>query len=109
MKSNLKSIITIVALIAVVIAAVSFLNANKENTDPIYSEIIAMLENDEITEFKVDGSYIMTYKALVKKLDDNKNPVLDDEGNPVYEVDKDGKLQEREYSFSLQDRFSLRK
>ena len=107
MKSNLKSIITIVALIAVVIAAVSFLNANKENTDPIYSEIIAMLENDEITEFKVDGSYIMTYKALVKKLDDNKNPVLDDEGNPVYEVDKDGKLQEREYSFSLQDRFQL--
>ena len=66
-----------------------------------------MLENDEITEFKVDGSYIMTYKALVKKLDDNKNPVLDDEGNPVYEVDKDGKLQEREYSFSLQDRFQL--
>ncbi|MBR5241649.1 MAG: ATP-dependent zinc metalloprotease FtsH [Clostridia bacterium] len=107
MKSNVKSIITIIALIAVVIAAVSFLNMNKEDTNPNYSEIISMLGNDEITEFKVDGNYVMTYKALVKKLDDNKNPVLDAEGNPVYEVDKDGKLQEREYSFSLQSQFQL--
>ena len=107
MKSNVKSIITIIALIAVVIAAVSFLNMNKEDTNPNYSEIISMLENDEITEFKVDGSYVMTYKALVKKLDDNKKPVFDDEGNPVYEVDKDGKLQEREYTFSLQSQFQL--
>ena len=107
MKSNLKSIITIVALIAGVIAAVSFFNANKENTDPIYSEIIAMLDKDEITEFKVDGNYVMTYKALVKKLDDKKNPVLDDQGNPVYEVDKDGKPLEREYTFSLQNEIQL--
>ena len=107
MKSNLKSIITIVALIAVVIAAVSFLNMNKEDTDPNYSQIVSMLGKDEITEFKVDGNYVMTYKALVKKLDDNKNPILDDQGNPVYEVDKDGKLVEREYSFSLQSQFQL--
>ena len=107
MKSNVKSIITIIALIAVVIAAVSFLNSRQDDADPNYSQIISMLENDEITEFKVDGSYVMTYKALVKKLDDNKNPILDDQGNPVYEVDKDGKLVEREYSFSLQSQFQL--
>ena len=77
MKSNLKSVITIVALIAVVIAAVSFFNMNKEDTDPNYSQIISMLGNDEITEFKVDGNYVMTYKALVKKLDDNKNFYLE--------------------------------
>ena len=68
MKSNVKSIITIIALIAVVIAAVSFLNSRQDDADPNYSQIISMLENDEITEFKVDGSYVMTYKALVKKL-----------------------------------------
>ena len=107
MKSNVKSIIAIIALIAVIITAVSFLNMNKEDTNPNYSQIISMLENDEITEFNVDGSYVMTYKALVKKLDDNKQPVLDDQGNPVYEVDKNGKLVEREYSFSLQSQFQL--
>ena len=107
MKSNVKSIIAIIALIAVIITAVSFLNMNKEDTNPNYSQIISMLENDEITEFNVDGSYVMTYKALVKKLDDNKQPVLDDQGNPVYEVDKNGKPVEREYSFSLQSQFQL--
>ncbi len=97
MKVNFKSILMLVLIIAIMIAAVSFFSLPEDNKDITYSDLIELFEEDLVYSFTVDGNSVITVKAW-----------LDSKGNPSFETDKNGKpthLQELRYA--LTDSFQL--
>ena len=72
MKANIKSIILIVAIFAVVIAAVSiFTTAIKTKEEFLYSDLVELFDYDLVTSFDVDGKLVMAIEAIVAKRADD--------------------------------------
>jgi polar amino acid transport system ATP-binding protein len=64
MKANLKSIVTLLIVFAVIIVSVSFITSNFKNGEKFeYSDLVELFENDLVTSFNVDGKLIMDAAA----------------------------------------------
>ncbi len=109
MKSNFKSILIFIILIAVVIVAVSAVTSALSSTDQvIYSEIMQMFEDDIIVSYVVDGDSIMEIKTLVPKTDAN-GKYLRENGEIVFERDANGNLIYKTFEYEISRTFQLEK
>ena len=97
MKSNFKSILMLVLLIAVVLVATSVFTLNLNKDDKfVYSDLLELFEADLVRDFVVNEKGEITLNAyIVTKADD---------GSYVFELDEKGerKVKELEYSFSYE-------
>jgi len=97
MKVNVKSIIMLVLMIAVVIAAVSVFTSTMNTEKPtVYSDIVEMFEKDYVTSFEVDENLNIVLETFV---------ILgyDEAGNPLFEIDEktgNRKTEKRNYTLS---------
>ena len=72
MKANIKSILLLVLILAVIILAVSwFTNAFKDEEKFEYSDLIELFENDLVTSFNVDGDLAIKLKTYKPIRDEN--------------------------------------
>ena len=99
MKANFKSIILLLAIIVGAILMTTFVTgSNKSKDEFVYSELVELFDNDLVTSFVVDESNIIKVKAyLVKKDADGK--LMFENGEPVYELDAEGKRKTTEYKY----------
>ena len=109
MKANIKNIILIVAIFAIIIVSVAiFTSALKKEEQFLYSDLVELFNNDLVTSFDVDGNLKMSVVALVIARDENGDPKLDTEGNFIYEIDTEtGKNKTETHTFNLSYNFQL--
>ena len=120
MKVNFKSLILLVVVISLVIAAVSMFNeARKDNTDFTYGDLVQLFEEDMIKKCVVDGDSVVTVLSYEVETDKNgkllteKVTVNDANGNPItkdvfkYKRNQNGNLIEKEYVFELNYMFQV--
>ena len=77
MKANIKSILLLLAVFAVIIASVSiFTNAFATDKQFGYSDLIQRLENDLVTSFDVDGKLQIKVETYKCKVDEKTGKIL---------------------------------
>ena len=94
MKANLKSIISLVIIVAVVLVASSLLMGEGQDSEKLsYSELIELFENDLVRDFVIDGDAVINLNVFSVK--------VDSDGKFIYE-EKDGKrvVNALSYQFS---------
>ena len=97
MKSNFKSILMLVLLIAVVLVATSIFSDQLNKDDKfVYSDLLELFEEDLVRDFEVNEKGDITLHAYVVK--ENAD------GSYTFELDEKGerKVKEYEYSFSYE-------
>ena len=97
MKSNFKSILMLVLLIAAVLVATSIFSGEFNKDDKfVYSDLLELFEKDLVRDFEVNEKGDITLHAYVVK--ENAD------GSYTFELDEKGerKLKEYEYSFSYE-------
>ena len=97
MKSNFKSILMLVLLIAAVLVATSVFSGNLNKDDKfVYSDLLELFEEDLVRDFEVNEKGDITLNAYVV----TKNS----DGSYTFELDEKGerKVKEYEYSFSYE-------
>ncbi len=109
MKANLKSIIMLVLLVALVIVGVSFLTKELNRDEKIlYSDIKEYFENDLVYSFVVDEQSNLQLKLLTP-VDVNKDglPDRDSTGKIIFETSQDGKPKLKALTYKLSWTFQL--
>ena len=101
MKSNIKTIVILLIVLAVVITSVSILTTQLKDKEQFeYSDIVELFNDDLVTSFTVDGKLKISITALV--------PLRDENGQIVgYEKNENGELKEVPHSFALSYNFQL--
>ena len=109
MKANFKSLILLILIVVLVISAVSFLSAKLKDDNDVttYSDVLALFEDDLVVKYEVDGELNLTITALTPKLDSNKNPMFDSNGQPIYVKDEKGAYIYTTYHYGLSYTFQL--
>ena len=108
MKVNFKSILLLLLVISVVIAAVSFFNeANADKTDFTYGDLVQLFEENAIKSCVVDGESKVTVKSYEVQTDKNGKLQKNGDGTFIYVQDKNGNLVEKEYNFQLNYMFQV--
>ena len=104
MKSNFKSILFFIILIAVVIIAASAITGAFYRSEAIiYSDIIQMFEDDIVVSYVVDGDSVITLKTLVPELNEDGSYKRDASGNIIFKRNDKGELiynEDLEYEVS---------
>ena len=93
MKANFKSIIMLVLIVGVFIVAVSMMNQSKAEDEFVYSELVELFEEDLVKSFVVDENGTITVVAY--------KATLDESGNTILELDKNGKPKEEKHTIKL--------
>ena len=107
MKSNFKSILILILLIAVIIVAVSYVTGAFNRADAvIYSDIMQMFEDDIVVSYVVDGDSIITLKALTPVLNEDGTYKRED-GQIVFQRDANGAYVYKEYKYEVSRTFQL--
>ena len=101
MKSNIKTIVILLIVLAVVITSVSILTTQLKDKEQFeYSDIVQLFEEDLVTSFKVDGKLKISIEALI--------PIRDTNGKIVgYEKKDNGELKTEPHTFALSYNFQL--
>ena len=107
MKSNFKSILILILLIAVIIVAVSYVTGAFNRADAvIYSDIMQMFEDDIVVSYVVDGDSIITLKARTPVLNEDGTYKRED-GQIVFQRDANGAYVYKEYKYEVSRTFQL--
>ena len=108
MKVNFKSLLLLVFVVIVVIAAVSVFNeATADKTDFTYGDLIQLFNENSVISCIIDGKSVVTVKAYEVTTDKNGILQKDEKGNFIYKKDSDGKLITKEYKFELNYLFQI--
>ena len=108
MKSNFKSILILILLIAVIIVAVSYVTGAFNRADAvIYSDIMQMFEDDIVVSYVVDGDSIITLKTLAPLLNEDGTYKRDENGNIVFQTDANGSYIYKQYEYEVSRTFQL--
>ena len=108
MKVNFKSLLLLVFVVIVVIAAVSVFNeATADKTDFTYGDLIQLFDENSVISCIIDGKSVVTVKAYEVTTDKNGILQKDENGNFIYKKDSDGKLITKEYKFELNYLFQI--
>ena len=108
MKVNFKSLLLLVFVVIVVIAAVSVFNeVTADKTDFTYGDLIQLFDENSVVSCIVDGNSVVTVKAYEVTTDKNGILQKDENGNFIYKKDSDGKLVIKEYKFELNYLFQI--
>ncbi len=84
MKHNFKAIIFYIALIAIVVFAVSSLLGNTQQDKLIYSDIVKYFETDSVISFTVDEGYELTMTVV-----DPEHATVDEETGKILSFEKE--------------------
>ena len=76
MKSNLKLIIFYIALIAVIIFAVSSFFGSLSEEPPTYSDVVALFENEQVKYFEIDEKDHITMQVRVTNKDGSEGEAI---------------------------------
>ena len=88
MKINLKNIIFLIVIIAVVITAVSIYTSSiKKDEEFLSSDILDLFEKNLVTSFVVDGELNLSLNAYVIQLDQAGNELRHPDGSYILETD----------------------
>ncbi len=100
-RANIKSIIILVVVFAVIIAGVSIFSIALKNEEKfLYSELVGMFNDDLIASFEVDKNLKIRIDVL--------NPIKDGAGNVVdYQKDEKGEYVTTEHTYELSYSFQL--
>ena len=94
MKANFKNILVLIFIVGAVLIGVSlFSNIGEDEEQFQYSDLVELLEDDLVRSIVVDESGIATIKVLSYAKDEAGNLILDENGAPTYETDKDNNLK----------------
>ena len=94
MKSNFKSILMLVLLIAAVLVATSVFSGNFGKDDKfVYSDLLELFEKDLVRDFEVNEKGDITLNAYVVK--ENAD------GSYTFELDEKGERKVKEYKYSF--------
>ena len=108
MKSNFKSILILILLIAVIIVAVSYVTGALSRADAIiYSDIMQMFEDDIVVSYVVDGDSVITLKTLAPLLNEDGTYKRDENGNIVFQIDANGSYIYKQYEYEVSRAFQL--
>ena len=108
MKSNFKSILILILLIAVIIVAVSYVTGAFSRADAvIYSDIMQMFEDDIVVSYVVDGDSVITLKTLTPLLNEDGTYKRDENGNIVFQIDANGEYVYKQYQYEVSRTFQL--
>ena len=108
MKSNFKSILFFIILIAVVIVGVSMVTSVFYRNDAvIYSDMMQMFEDDIVVSYVVDGDSVITLQALVPELNEDGSYKKDVEGNIVFKKEENGSFSYKNYQYEVSFTFQL--
>ena len=108
MKVNFKSLLLLVFVVIVVIAAVSVFNeATADKTDFTYGDLIQLFDENSVISCIIDGKSVVTVKAYEVTTDKNGILQKDEKGNFIYKKDSDGKLITKDYKFELNYLFQI--
>ncbi len=115
MKANWKSIIMLLVVLAVIIAAVSvFSTALKDKEQFDYSDMVTLFNEDLVTSFNVDGKLVMTIESIKPKLDKDGNFERYNDptdrmnyGKVIPERDSKGEIVKEKHSYQLSYNFQL--
>ena len=108
MKSNFKSILFFIILIAVVIVGVSTVTSVFYRNDAvIYSDIMQMFEDDIVVSYVVDDDSVIILKALVPELNEDGSYKKDAEGNIVFKKEESGSFSFKNYQYEVSFTFQL--
>ncbi len=83
MKVNLKSILMLLFIIAIIIFAVSMFT--DEQPELKYNEVVDMFREDLVVSYEMDGNLNLKLYVLTPKMTEDGVPILDANGNPEYE------------------------
>jgi len=108
MKSNLKSIIMIIAIVAVVALGASiFSGAFNASEEIVYSDVFEMFEDDIVVSFVVNENSVLKLTTL-KPLTNSQGEYVNEDGevvegreNIVFERDKKGELVKVTHSYQI--------
>ena len=88
MKVNFKSLLLLVFVVIVVIAAVSVFNeATADKTDFTYGDLIQLFDENSVISCIIDGKSVVTVKAYEVTTDKNGILQKDEKGNFIYKKD----------------------
>ncbi len=108
MKSNFKSILFFIILIAVVIVGVSTITGVFYRTDAvIYSDIIQMFEDDIVVSYVVDGDSVITLKTLAPELNEDGSYKRDAEGKIIFQKEANGDPVYKNFKYEVSRTFQL--
>ena len=107
-KSNAKTIIILVVVLAVIIAAVSVFTMKLRDDEELkYSDIVTLFNKDAVKSFSVDGKLEITLETFVIKLDANGNEIKDAGGKYIFETNENGERVTKKHVFNLSYNFQL--
>ena len=108
MKANLKSIVMLLVVLAVIIAAVSiFSTALKDKEQFVYSDMVTLFDEDLVTSFNVDGNLVIRIESIKPKLNSDGSFVRDADGKVTPEFDSTGLVVKETHSYQLSYNFQL--
>ena len=92
MKNNLKVIIGYVLAIAVIVGVIAMIwRGTSGNAEALtYDKVISYFQKEEVREFEIDNKNNLTLLLYQYELDENGNPLTDEDGNKVYKKKADG-------------------
>ena len=112
MKVNFKSILLLILLVGVIIAAVSvFTELSSDKTDFTYGDMKQLFEEDAVFKCVVDGDSVVTIEAYEVRTDKDGKLLRiesgDNAGKFDYVYGEDGQKKRTEYSYELTHSFQL--
>ena len=108
MKANWKSIIMLLVVLAVIIAAVSiFSTALKDKEQFDYSDMVTLFNEDLVTSFNVDGKLVMTIESIKPLLNEKGEMQRDENGKAKPERNTKGEIIKEKHTYQLSYNFQL--
>ena len=108
MKANLKSIVMLLVVLAVIIAAVSiFTTALKDKNQFDYSDMVTLFNEDLVTSFNVDGKLVIKLESIKPQLNSDGSFKRDANGKVLPELNSAGEAVKETNSYQLSYNFQL--
>ena len=108
MKANLKSILMLLVVLAVIIAAVSiFTTALKDKNQFDYSDMVTLFNEDLVTSFNVDGKLVIKLESIKPQLNSDGSFKRDANGKVLPELNSAGEAVKETNSYQLSYNFQL--
>ncbi len=108
MKANIKHIIMLIVVFAIILTAVSLITATLTDKEELsYSDLVELFEMDLVTSFEVDGNLVINIIANIPMEDSNGNILLDENGRAAAVLMENGKAKTYEITYELSYNFQM--
>jgi len=108
MKSNVKSIIMLIALVLTVVLTVSLFSARLVDREEFtYGELKELFKQEMVISLRIDRGLNAKIEAYKPKTDDKGNFIKDETGKIVLDLDENGEKKVETYEYRVSYQFQL--